>query len=156
MKHHESSAIVAFFHHSTKATDKLKEIQKQQKFPEQKLLQAVETRWNSVFYMWERLSVQKEAVTTVLCLLGTSSLCLSSEKWSVISLSIDALRPFEEATREISTEKHVSVSKVIPLASLLLRAISTSERQGAKAPMSPSFQGCWNVLWSFCQHLPRH
>lgn len=46
-----SSAIVTFFHHSTRAADKLKEIQKQQKFPEHKLLQAVETRWNSVFYM---------------------------------------------------------------------------------------------------------
>lgn len=95
------SAIVSFFHHSTKATEKLKEIQKQHKFPEQKLIQAVETRWTSVFYMWERLSEQKEAVTTALCLLGKSSFCLSEEEWSVISLSLIALRPFEEATKEI-------------------------------------------------------
>lgn len=66
---HRCSAIVAFFHHSTNATVKLKEIQKQLKFPEHKLIQSVETRWNSVFYMFERLREQKEAVTTVLCLL---------------------------------------------------------------------------------------
>ena len=56
----KSSAIVVFFHHSTKAADKLKEIQVQQKFTEKKLIQAVETRWNSVFHM--------------------SSLCLSGEE----------------------------------------------------------------------------
>lgn len=37
-----------------------------------------------------------------------------------------------EATREISAEKHVSISKVIPLVSLLLRSTSTSEREGNK------------------------
>nr|XP_020464748.1 zinc finger BED domain-containing protein 1-like [Monopterus albus] len=136
----KSSAIVAFFHHSTKAADKLKDIQKQQSFPEHKLIQAIETRWNSVFYMWERLSEQREAVTTALCLLGKSSLCLSEEEWSVIRFSIDALRPFEEATRDISTEKHVSVSKVIPLVSLLLKSTANSERQGSKLAAELSAQ----------------
>uniref|UniRef100_A0A3B1JDP8 BED-type domain-containing protein n=1 Tax=Astyanax mexicanus TaxID=7994 RepID=A0A3B1JDP8_ASTMX len=128
----KTSAIVSFFHHSTTATSKLKEVQKQQKFPEQKLLQSVETRWNSLFYMWERLSEQKDAVTTVLCLLGKSSLCLTQEEWSEISLSLNALRPFEEVTREISAEKHISISKVIPLVSLLQRTLSGSEQEGSK------------------------
>lgn len=109
----KSSAIVSFFHHSTAATSKLKGTQKQQNFPEQKLLQSVETRWNSTFYMWERLSAQKDAVTTVFCLPRKSSLCLSQEEWSEISLSIEALGPFVEATREISAEKHVSISKLL-------------------------------------------
>ena len=67
------SAIVDLFHHSTQATEKLKEIQKQLKFPEHKLIQSVETRWHSVFYMFEKLLEQKEAVTTVLCVLGKNS-----------------------------------------------------------------------------------
>lgn len=49
------SSIVSFFHHSAKATEKLKQIQKQLKVAEPKLIQSVETRWNSVFYMFERL-----------------------------------------------------------------------------------------------------
>ena len=122
-----SNAILALFHHSTRAAERLKEIQKQLKLPEHKLIQSVETRWNSVFYMLERLCEQKKDVTTVLCLLGKSSLCLSGEDWSMISPSIDALRPFEEVTGAISTEKHVSVSKVIPLVSLLLRATASYE-----------------------------
>ncbi|MGH0159335.1 UNVERIFIED_CONTAM: hypothetical protein FKN15_045766 [Acipenser sinensis] len=125
------SSIVSFIHHSTKATEKLKQIQKQLKVAEHKLIQSVETRWNSVFYMLERLHEQREAVTTALCLLGKNTLCLSNEELSMIHLTIEALRPFEEATREVSAEKHVSVSKVIPLVSLLLRAAAATERQGS-------------------------
>lgn len=39
--------IVSFFHHSAKATDKLREVQKQLGIPEGKLIQEVDTRWNS-------------------------------------------------------------------------------------------------------------
>lgn len=137
------SAIVSFFHHSTHATEKLKEVQKQLKFPEHKLIQSVETRWNSVFYMFERLCEQKEAVTTVLCLLGKNSLCLSEEDWTIVGLSLNALRPFEEVTREISSEKHVSVSKVIPLVTLLMRATAHLEAQGSQLAAMLSEQ---------CQH----
>lgn len=86
---HRCSAIVSSFHHSTRAAERLKDMQKQLKIPNHKLIQSVETRWNSVFYMFERLYEQKETVTTVLCLLGKSSLCLSEEDWAKISLSID-------------------------------------------------------------------
>ncbi|KAI7789919.1 hypothetical protein IRJ41_016970, partial [Triplophysa rosa] len=123
-------SIVSFFYHSTKATEKLKQLQKQLKVAEHKLINTVETRWNSTLFMLERLHEQKEPVTTALCLLGKSDLCFTSEEMSLIPLTIEVLRPFEEATREVSTEKHVSVSKVIPLVSLLLRATVVSERQG--------------------------
>ncbi len=72
-------ATVAFLHRSTRAAERLREIQKHLKFSEHKLIQSVETRWKSVFYMLEQLVEQKEAVTTVLCLLGKSSRCLSEE-----------------------------------------------------------------------------
>ncbi len=123
-------SIVSFFHHSTKASEKLKQIQKQLKVTEHKLIISVETRWNSAFYMLERLHEQMDPVTTALCLLGKSDLCFTNEERAVIHLTIEALKPFEEATREVSAEKHISISKVIPLVSLLLRATAASERQG--------------------------
>ena len=43
--------IVTFFHHSAKASDKLNEIQKQLGVAENKLMQDVETRWNSTFHV---------------------------------------------------------------------------------------------------------
>ena len=41
--------------------DKLKDIQAQ--LPDHKLVQEVDTRWNSTFYMFERIIEQHEAVT---------------------------------------------------------------------------------------------
>uniref|UniRef100_A0A3B1JXR9 HAT C-terminal dimerisation domain-containing protein n=1 Tax=Astyanax mexicanus TaxID=7994 RepID=A0A3B1JXR9_ASTMX len=61
----------------------------------------------------------------------------------MVSLSTDALRPFEEVTKEISTEKHASVSKVIPLVTLLQRSKATHESQGIKLAAELSSQ---------CQH----
>lgn len=51
----ECSSIISFFHHSAKATEKLKRIKKQLKVAKHKLIQSVETKWNSVFSMLERL-----------------------------------------------------------------------------------------------------
>ncbi|XP_078018726.1 E3 SUMO-protein ligase ZBED1-like [Epinephelus lanceolatus] len=123
-------AIVRFFHHSTKATDKLKEVQSQLQFPQHRLIQAVDTRWNSVLYILERLHEQQQAVTTALCLLGRTTLCLNEGEWSHISQAIEALRPFEEATKEVSAEHYVTISKVIPLVSLLQRATSSAGQRG--------------------------
>ena len=50
--------IVSFFQHSVKASEKLKEIQLQQGIPENKLIQEVVTRWNSTYYMFERITEQ--------------------------------------------------------------------------------------------------
>lgn len=119
------SAVVRFFHHSTKASDKLKALQTQLQLPEHKLIQAVETRWNSVFYMLERLTV-----TTALCLLGRNTMCLSDDEWSCISQAIEALRPFEQATKEVSAEQYVTISKVIPLVSLLQNAAMLAGQKG--------------------------
>lgn len=77
--------------------------------------------------MFKRLCEQKEAVTTELCLLGKNSLCKSEKEWTTVDLSLNALRPFEEGTREISSEKHVSVSKVILVVTLLMRTSALLE-----------------------------
>ena len=107
--------VVSFFHHSVKATEKLKEVQVQLKFPVQKLINDVDTRWNSTYYMMERILVQQQAITTALCLLDRKDLLLDSKDFDVLKEATRLLKPFETATREMSEEKHVSVSKIIPL-----------------------------------------
>ena len=52
---HSAKNIVSYFHRSTKASNKLKVIQACLNLPEHKLIQHVETRWNSVFYVGEVL-----------------------------------------------------------------------------------------------------
>lgn len=111
--------IVSFFHHSVKATDKLGELQDQNGVQRKKLIMDVETRWNSTFYMMERFLEQHEAITTVLCMLGRAPMCLNSDELQVVKGTVSLLEPFEEATREISSEKFTSLSKVIPIAKAL-------------------------------------
>uniref|UniRef100_A0A3B3S4P9 HAT C-terminal dimerisation domain-containing protein n=1 Tax=Paramormyrops kingsleyae TaxID=1676925 RepID=A0A3B3S4P9_9TELE len=107
------NAIVSFFHHSTRATERLKVVQKQHNFPEHKLILAVETRWNSLSYMLERLLEQREAITTALCLFGKSTLCMTEEEWSLI---------------------------MIPLVSLLLRSTASYSCEGSKLAAELSAQ----------------
>ena len=117
--------IVTFFHHSTKATEKLLSIQQQtgSEVKNLKLKQDVETRWNSTFYMMERLHQLNEVVTTTLCLLGKNHLCLSPSDCEVIVQIVSLLKPCEKATQEMSGDSFVSVSKLIPLVHLLQGAL---------------------------------
>ena len=105
-----------FFHQSTKASDKLKGVQNQIGNSEVKLVQEVETRWNSSFYMFKRVLEQKEPITTTLCLRGKNEMCLSAAELKQLSMAVTILQPFETATTELSAETYVSVSKIIPIA----------------------------------------
>ena len=117
--------IVSYFHRSIKASDELRKVQAQLSLPEYKLMQECETRWNSTFFMLERYLVLHTAVTTTLCLLNQNVMCIMGEELGVISEMIDALKPYELATRELSSDKYTSVSKVIPLVHQLQSLCST-------------------------------
>ncbi|XP_050706851.1 zinc finger BED domain-containing protein 4-like [Eriocheir sinensis] len=118
-------AIVSFFHHSVKASDKLGALQVQQGTEKKKLIIDVETRWNSTFYMLERFQEQHQAVTTALCVLGRGSMCLSSEELKTVKKSISVLHPFELVTKELSSEKITCLSKVIPMIKALRSCMSS-------------------------------
>lgn len=111
--------IVSFFHHSVKASDKLCEIQDQNNMQKKKLIMDVETRWNSTFFMMNRFLEQRENITTTLCLLGKTVMCLDGDELEVVRNAVGLLEPYEEATREMSAEKFTSLSKVIPVARAL-------------------------------------
>lgn len=70
---------MGYFHRSVKASDKLRSIQLQIGTPQHKLINEVDTRWNSTFYMFERIIEQHSPVTTALCLLDRKDLCLTTE-----------------------------------------------------------------------------
>ena len=118
--------IVTFFHQSTKATDKLNKIQAQVHVPIHKLIQEVDTRWNSTVYMFERIIEQHETVTTTLCLSNRNDLCLSLSEMEVLRAAVAVLKPFERTTTEISADQYISISKVIPLAKSLQHLTSES------------------------------
>ena len=64
----------------------------------------------------EGLIEQHEAVTTTLCLLNKNSLCLDSEDVGAMKNAVTLLKSFEAATREMSGDQYLTISKLIPLA----------------------------------------
>ena len=92
--------------------------------PQLKLIQEVETRWNSTFNMLQRLFEQREPVGAALGSLTTDISPRSSEDYGIISKCLVVLGPFNDATTELSQEKRVSGSKVIPLLTMLDHCLS--------------------------------
>ena len=111
--------IVGHFKSSTTAKEKLCEIQRQMGRPEHKLVQEVDTRWNSTFSMLQRLYEQREPLGAALSSLNTPLLPFSSEEYETINQCISVLSPIHQATVEMSTERRVSGSKVIPIVKML-------------------------------------
>lgn len=119
-------AIVGHFHRSTTANAKFLAMQTQlnsSKAP-LKLKMDVVTRWNSTFFMYERVCELQEPLEATLGLLHNPVPALTSEEWEVLKEVCQILKPFDLATTELSAEKNISISKVIPLVSGITRAVT--------------------------------
>ncbi|KAL0861410.1 hypothetical protein ABMA27_008954 [Loxostege sticticalis] len=102
--------IVEYFKRSSHAQQQLLTLQKQMNIEPLKLKQDVATRWNSTFLMLSRIVQIKNSVIAAIALLR-SDLTLTDHDWSIIEAAIPILEIFYQVTEEISTEKHVSLSK---------------------------------------------
>ncbi|XP_077403146.1 E3 SUMO-protein ligase ZBED1-like [Vanacampus margaritifer] len=111
-------SIVGYFKSSTTAKTRLTQVQEQMKptEPVLKLIQEMETRWNSTFHMLQRMYNLREAVGAGL---NNDITPLTSHQLRLISESLQVLSPFNDATVELSEERRVSLSKVIPLLAML-------------------------------------
>ncbi|KAK7881460.1 hypothetical protein WMY93_029869 [Mugilogobius chulae] len=114
----KSRKVVGLFRSSSKAK-KLNEMQSVMGRPLLKLIQEVDTRWNSTFDMFQRLYEQREPVGAALSNLENDISPLTSVDYDIIQESLFLLQPFKAATTELSEEKRVSASKVIPLYRML-------------------------------------
>ena len=94
-----------------------KNIQQQLSLPDHCLIQDVPTRWNSSYYMLERLIEQRRAITVAIteCQPPTE---LRAQQWLLAEKVVLLLKIFEEATRESSSD-YASASVVIPIINTL-------------------------------------
>ena len=93
-----SRKVVTYFKTSTTAKEKLREVQEQMQSPVHKLIQEVDTRWNSTYHMLQRLFEERQAVGAALATLRTDVRPLSSEDYDTISACLKLLAPFYQAT----------------------------------------------------------
>ena len=103
-------------------------MQEQMGKPQRKLLKEVETRWNSTFIMLERLHSEREAVSATMASLP-SEVTMTPTDFTIIKECISVLGPFNEATIELSEEKRVSASKILPM--LKMVAITLGKQLGS-------------------------
>lgn len=108
--------LVGHFKRSSTAMAKLQEIQKQLGKSPLKLLQDVVTRWNSTYYMVERIIELEEPLRTTMALLNSTNLpIISVEEWQLLSDIKNVLQPMEEVTKIICGQSYVTLSSVIIL-----------------------------------------
>lgn len=101
--------------------------------PEIKLKQDKPVRWNSTFYMLERILKGKEAVISTFTILNYEKQQMSQKDWEIIELSTKILKYFEEVTVDLSAEKIVTLSKVINKSKTLIRACKTVHQESDHA-----------------------
>ena len=115
-----SRKLVGHFNHSAVVSEELKRWQVQMEMAEKKLVQECATRWNSTFYMLERLLELRWPVSAVLSddrvtKRGDCSLDLNSGQWALAEELVTVLRPFEVATTFFSYKENASLSSVLPV-----------------------------------------
>ncbi|XP_075156806.1 E3 SUMO-protein ligase ZBED1-like [Haematobia irritans] len=107
--------MVVYFHRSTKASNKLKEMQGQMGKPVMKLINSTPTRWNSVLNMIERLVNNQEVLEATIAILHNPVKMFSADEWNILKELCIILKPFNEITVEMSAENYTTISKIIVL-----------------------------------------
>ena len=138
--------LVGHFHHSTLATEALCARQiahtdASSSSGEQrpvKVIQDVSTRWNSVFYMLQRLVKLKLPIMAVLEDDSVThkpehrALLLKDKMWSLAEDLVKVLIPAERATALLGGQNYVTVAFVLPIISSLVKHLQKEEAKFSK------------------------
>ena len=111
--------LLGHFKHSTVATEELKRRQTQMEVAQKKLIQDCATRWNSAFYMLERLVEMWWPICAVLSDETVTKrnkryLELKTEQWDMAKELVAILKPLEIATAFLSYKEN-TISVILPI-----------------------------------------
>jgi hypothetical protein len=112
--------LVGFLHRSNNGKEDFAAVQVRLNMKRKVLIQDVKTRWNSTFAMLDRFIEQKEAVALFQTTASGTDFSFTREEWKMAADVKGLLEPAYEATVELSGQKYVSGSKVIPIAKSLI------------------------------------
>ncbi|XP_048034748.1 E3 SUMO-protein ligase ZBED1-like [Megalobrama amblycephala] len=143
--------LVTYFQTSTTAKERLAQVQEQMARPILKLIIEVDIRWNSTYNMLERLYQLREPVGAALACLRTDITPPTALEYEAVQDPLHVLAPFHQATVELSAEKRVSASKVIPLMKMLNHMV-TSKLEGLKSNSTRQLGDSlvWKVTFGIC------
>lgn len=118
-------SIVILFQQNPQVVENFTVTQKSLGLPENKLILNVAVRWNSIYFMLERMAEQVDAVNAVLENNYLAEKCLTDEDRAMMSMIMSSLKPFILATKSLSLDKTNSVSVVMPLVKGLSRKMDS-------------------------------
>lgn len=114
-------SIVTWFKRSVIGSDELRK--KTEGLDARVLIQSVETRWNSTFYMVERFLLLREIVNNIISFNATAPPMITASEVDYLKDFIVLFQPIERATKELCGEKFVTSSVVIPVLRLMKKQI---------------------------------
>lgn len=89
-----------------------------------KLIKDIQTRWNSTYFMFERVVTLCEPLTATIAVLHNPVDLPTEEEWTILKDACHILKPFEAVTVEMSSEKQVTLSKVLLIVKGLLSSLN--------------------------------
>ena len=97
-------------------------------YPTHRLVQDVQTRWNSTFYMLERLVEQKRAIA-IYCQDNDGVKNLTPNEWNLMERVLLTSRPFEQETKNASMSS-ATAGMIIPSVRVLLATLMKPVKVG--------------------------
>lgn len=144
--------VVNFFEHNSAAYESLTALQRELNLPEHKLVPSSSKRWNSIYYMLERMDEQLYAVNPVLEMNDMNLRFVNEEKEELKQI-IACIKPFESAATSLSQDESSCISLVLPLVYGLLKmlrssfGIKQSLAQHLKDGLTASFGKIEEIEW---------
>ena len=83
-------------------------------------------RWNSLCLSWMRILERKKAVKLFLSKHDELDITISKIEWRLLEEIVQILTPFYEFTVEMSSERHTTCSKIIPMVKGLYKHLTDS------------------------------
>lgn len=132
--------LVGHFKHSALSTEILckKQVELDSSSPPLRVIQDVSTRWNSTFYMLQRLLQLQRAISIILVdpvitpKKDHRDLLLSEHQWTLADQLVKILEEFEVATTVLSGQKYVTLSLALPVVTHL-KTVADEMSQSANA-----------------------
>ena len=112
--------LVSHFHHSAKSAYLLRQKQVDLHQEQLCLIRDVQTRWNSSYYMAERIILMQQPLSATLYAIRKGDLMPSDSEFIILEEFIATMKPIVEITEAIGGEKWVTISTVRPLLHKLL------------------------------------
>ena len=107
--------LVSHFNRSVKSTNLFKKKRVDLKHKSLCLIQEVATRWNSSYYMAERILSQQQPICATLIELRKGELMPTDAEFKTLENFVEVMKPFVDITEALGAEKWVTISTLTPL-----------------------------------------